>query len=319
MSTEALLDRLLIPRPNGSEELERIAYFIETTLRGYAPEVARQAFTATPHGFQLLWAVALLLMIGFFLAVALRRYAPALLFTLLAPAMVLVEMEWLWSPVSGLLSQTEHNIAATFPGRGDGPTLVLSAHYATATYFGDHFDWYRWGWRTGPALVLALGVSLAGLWRTRRGKRLPPVAALPAAAIAIVPFAVMAWFFAAGPILRTPSPGAIDNGGSVAVLLRLAERLSHRPADASTTVQLLLFAAEEERALGSWQHASALAGDAEIVVINVTSPYLACPWPRLSWRPTKSRPVPRSFDLNDTGLACAEPDARYEELRAMDA
>ena len=38
------------------------------------------------------------------------------------------------------------------------------------------------------------------------------------------------------------------NGGSVAVLLRLAEALEERPEGAPTTVKLVFFAAEEERA-----------------------------------------------------------------------
>jgi Zn-dependent M28 family amino/carboxypeptidase len=61
----------------------------------------------------------------------------------------------------------------------------------------------------------------------------------------------MAWFFGAGPLLRAASPGALDNGGSVAVLLELAERLAARRADAPVTVHLIFLACEEERALGS--------------------------------------------------------------------
>ena len=34
-----------------------------------------------------------------------------------------------------------HNVVGTFPGVAGGPTLVFSAHYDTATHFGDHFTW----------------------------------------------------------------------------------------------------------------------------------------------------------------------------------
>jgi Zn-dependent M28 family amino/carboxypeptidase len=81
----------------------------------------------------------------------------------------------------------------------------------------------------------------------------------------------MAFFFAAGPLLRTPSVGALDNGGSVVALLRLAERLAQRPAGAPTTVRLVFFASEEERGLGSWHYAGRLARDGAgpVAVINL--------------------------------------------------
>lgn len=85
----------------------------------------------------------------------------------------------------------------------------------------------------------------------------------------MLPFGAMAWFFSAGPLLRAPSPGALDNGGSLAVLLELAERLAARPPDSPITVKLVFLAAEEERALGSWRYATTLDPDAPIVVINL--------------------------------------------------
>ncbi len=39
MSIEDLLDRLLIPRSNGSQGLEEVAGFIQETLRAFTPEV----------------------------------------------------------------------------------------------------------------------------------------------------------------------------------------------------------------------------------------------------------------------------------------
>ncbi len=87
--------------------------------------------------------------------------------------------------------------------------------------------------------------------------------------IVVVPTAAMAWFFAAGPILAKPSPGALDNGGSVAVLLRLAEDMAARPADARTTIKLVLFAGGEEGGLGSWHFAGELEATAQVSVINL--------------------------------------------------
>ena len=61
----------------------------------------------------------------------------------------------------------------------------------------------------------------------------------------------------------------LDNGGSLAVLLQLAERLGARPAGATTTVKLVFLAAEEEGAIGSWHYASTLSAEAPLAVINL--------------------------------------------------
>jgi hypothetical protein len=264
MDTEALLDSLLTPRPNGSEALTRVASFIEATLREHGAEVTRHTFMATPWGFQLLWSATLLLALAWAVALALRRYELALLPLLAAPALMLVEMEFLWSPVSGLLPRAEDNVIGTFVGRSGGATLIFSAHYDTATHFGDHFDWYRWGMSLAPALLLA--TSLTG-WGILRGRvsRSPSIAG---AALVLVPFVAMAWCFSIGPLIRAPSPGALDNGGAVVVLLRLAERLAVR-TDRPTTVKLVFLAAEEERALGSWEYARTIDPRAPVAVINL--------------------------------------------------
>jgi hypothetical protein len=185
--------------------------------------------------------------------------------------LLLSEFELQFSPVSSLLPLTERNVVGTFSGDPDGPTLIFSAHYDTTTHFGDHFSWGAWGFRQGPATGVAVALALAGLWCRRRGKVLPRAPTLFLAALAMLPFAAMFWFHAVGPLVRTPSPGAIDNGGSVAAVLRLSERLAARPAHAATTVKLVFLAAEEERALGSRAHAATLDPDDSLAVINLES------------------------------------------------
>jgi hypothetical protein len=53
MTADELLDRILIPRPNGSEGLDQVAAFIAETLERHGATVTFHEFTATPHGFQL--------------------------------------------------------------------------------------------------------------------------------------------------------------------------------------------------------------------------------------------------------------------------
>ncbi len=188
MTTDAILDRILIPRSNGGEGLERVATFIASTLERSGAVVTLHEFTATPYGFQLTWTAALLGMLGYVAAIAFRHYGLALVLTLVTPVLLLLEFELLHSPISGLLPLTESNVVGTFPGRAGAPTLIFCAHYDTTTHFGDHFSWGPWGYRQGPATALAVLLALAGLWRRRRGRHLPRALALPAAALVVVPF-----------------------------------------------------------------------------------------------------------------------------------
>ena len=271
MTTEQILDQILIPRPNGSAGLDRVAAFLTESLARQGARVSTHDFIATPHGFALVWAVVLVLQLGFVAATARRRHALALALIVGTAGLLLLEFEALRSPVSGWLPLLEHNLVGSFPARAGAPTLVFSAHYDTTTHFGDHFSWGRWGFLQGPATAAAIALSIAGLWLRRRGRRLPQRVALPIAAACVVPFAAMFWFQTVGPLVRTPSPGAIDNGGSVAALLRLAERLAGRPADAPVEIRLVFFAAEEERTLGSWAWARSLDPESRVIAVNLES------------------------------------------------
>jgi hypothetical protein len=270
VTIDELLQRILVPRPNGSAELERVGGFLSAALQGQGAQVAREPFAATPHGFELAFTAALALAVGYALAIALRRYRIALALLLAASALLLAEFELLWSPISGLLPATLHNVVGTFPGAPGGPHLVFVAHYDTTTHFGNHATWGPTGLLLGPAVALGFALAIGGWLRARRGRALDTgVRAL--ALLVVAPFAAMAWFHAAGPSLRAPSPGAIDNGGSVVALLRFADRLGARPAGAPTTVDVVFTAAEEERALGSWAHAATLPRDAPLGVVNLES------------------------------------------------
>lgn len=271
MTTDEILDQILIPRANGCEGLERVAGFLHDFLEAHGALVSEHAFTATPHGFQLVWTAALLLALGYVAAIGARRHVLAVALIAVLASMLLAEFEYLRSPISALWSATESNVVGSFPGRPGGPLLIFTAHYDTTTHFGDHFSWGRWGYLQGPGTALAVALALVGAWAQRRGRSIPRAPMLALASIAMVPVAAMFWFQSVGPLVRTPSPGAIDNGGSVATLLRLAEELSDRPEDSATTVRIVFLAAEEERALGSWAYARSLDPQAPIAVVNLES------------------------------------------------
>jgi len=261
-----LLDGILIPRANGSEGLVRVESFIASTLEASGAEIERQPFTATPHGLQLAWTAALLLIIGSVTSILGGWNGAALILALAAPALLLMEFELLWSPVSGLLKREENNVIGRFDGRPGGPTLILCAHYDTTTHVGNHRSWGPLGWWwLGPAVMLAIATAVAGM----AGHNLTAALSVPILALVLAPFAAMALYQAVGPLLGSPSPGALDNGGSVVTLLELAGRLGKRPAGIGATIELVFTAAEEERAFGSRAHAATLDSAAHPAVVNL--------------------------------------------------
>jgi hypothetical protein len=258
MNTEQILDNLLIPRANGSDNLDKVAHYIAESLANAGALVSEHTFTATSHGFQLMWTVAIMMMAAYGICLVKRRYLAAVLIPVVLAGLLLLEFEYLVSTVSALSNIEERNIIGTYPGSADAPTLILAAHYDTTTHFGDHFSWGRWGKLQGPATGIAICFPLLAMWLRRKGKIIPLSATYIAIALASAPFVAMFWFQSVGPLVRTPSIGAIDNGGSVAALLLLAEELEKRPAGTGSTVKLVFFAAEEERTLGSWAYAKSL-------------------------------------------------------------
>lgn len=270
---QEILDRILIPRPNGSENLERVANFLGDTLVGNKAFVSEHLFLATPHGFQLMWTFAVLLMGVYSYCLWKRQYLVAAVIPAVLAVLLLLEFEYLITTISGLIPATERNVIGTFLGQTDGPVIVFTAHYDTATHFGDHFSWGRWGQWQGPATGLAIAFPLLAFWLQRKGKDVPRAATLSVIPICALPFVMMFWFQSIGPLVRTPSIGAIDNGGSMAALLLLAKELEQRPLSRST-VKLVFIAAEEERTLGSWAYAEALKqelGNRKYIVINLES------------------------------------------------
>lgn len=268
MSIPAHLEEILIPRPNGSQSLEGIADHLASFLAQQGASVTEHLFTATPMGFQLMWTAAVLIMALYSWAVIQRQYGFALLLPVVLALALFVEFEYLVSTFSLLSTATERNIIGSWAGSAQAPTLIFSAHYDTTTHFGDHFSWGLWGQLQGPATGLAILIPLIGLVMQRKGKKLPTALVAVLLPVAAAPFVAMFWFQSIGPLVRTPSVGAIDNGGAMAVLMQLAEELKQRPANTGANVKIVFLAAEEERTLGSWAYAKSLVDDKQLDLKN---------------------------------------------------
>ncbi len=261
METEQIFDNILIPRPNGSDNLDTVAHYLAERLANAGALVSESHFTATAHGFQLMWTMAIIMMAAYGVCLVKKKYVTATLIPIVLAGLLLLEFEYLVSTVSALSNTDERNIIGTYPGNEQGPTLILAAHYDTTTHFGDHFSWGRWGKLQGPATAIAIGFPLLALWMRRKGRVIHLPVTCIAFSLAAAPFIAMFWFQSVGPLVRTPSIGAIDNGGSVTALLLLAEELEKRPIGTGSTVKLVFFASEEERTLGSWAYAKSLLNE----------------------------------------------------------
>ncbi len=267
MTIEQSLDRLIGPRPSGSPEIEEIAQYLEGALNALTPHVDTQIFDSTPYGFALLFVVTLIIVIFAIWALFRRQNVLSLSLLFSVPLLMILEMEFLLSPVSGAITSPAKNIVATFPGSG-GPLIVLTAHYDTATQIGDHFHWFYTGIASVLGLFVAITLAVASLVRRKATPRTILYIAIP---FIILPFITTVVQQSIGPMVSDPSPGALDNAGSVAVLLSLAEQLSERKGKTKATVQIVFLAGEEERTLGSLHFVQSIQSRKPDLVINLES------------------------------------------------
>jgi acetylornithine deacetylase/succinyl-diaminopimelate desuccinylase-like protein len=154
-------------------------------------------------------------------------------------------------------AQPQDHVLARFPAQRATQRLILAAHYDTKTDVLDHvarapFD------LLAPVVIPLMGIgALAGLWAARRPRHAAGRLATFAAWSAVAYGAGVFLTLSAGAFVPARSPGALDDGGSCAVLLRVAEELARGPAPARTEVEVLLLSAEEVGVQGSWAYASA--------------------------------------------------------------
>ena len=267
MTIEQSLDRLIGPRPNGSPEIEEVATYLEGALESLTPHVETQLFDSTPYGFALLCVVTLILALFAMWALFRHRNITCLGLIFTIPLLMILEMEFLQSPISGLITSPAKNIVATFPG-SDGPLIILAAHYDTATQIGDHFHWLYAAIATALGIVIAVSLSVVSLVRRKATSRASLLIAMP---FVILPFAITVVQQSIGPMVREPSPGALDNAGSIAILLDVAEQLSERKGKNKATIQIVFLAGEEERTLGSLHFVQSIKSKKVDLVINLES------------------------------------------------
>jgi hypothetical protein len=182
-----------------------------------------------------------------------RRWWAALAATSLASSLVVAQVDQL-APLLGRIGAQaqQHLVARVAPERVE-QRLIFAAHYDTKTDLLDHVE-------RVPALALA-AVAIPLLFLTalcgalcREPARVRGLRALLRLSpwLAVLSGVLVFASLSAGAFAPRRSPGALDDAGACAVLVRLVEALRAAPALRRTEVEVLLFSAEEMAAQGSW-------------------------------------------------------------------
>jgi acetylornithine deacetylase/succinyl-diaminopimelate desuccinylase-like protein len=244
------------PRENGTAALHETARFLFETLSRTGLDVERVAFTAQPWALRLAGVIALAGALLYWRLMRAGRARAALAVAVAFPLLLLAQLEW-QIPVFGWIgAEAQDHVLVRRAARSPEQRLILAAHYDTKTDALDHVE-------RSPVDLLALPViplmwigALAALRAARAPSRalarLGSLAAWSAAGYGLATFVALS----AGAFLPARSPGALDDGGSCAVLVRVAEELAARPPPDRTDVEVLLLSAEEVGVQGSWSYAA---------------------------------------------------------------
>jgi acetylornithine deacetylase/succinyl-diaminopimelate desuccinylase-like protein len=269
---DPLLARLAeTPRENGTAALHETARFLFEALERTGLEVALFPFTAQPFALRLAGVIALAGGLLYWRLVRRGRARAALAVAIAVPFALVAQLEW-YLPVFGWIgAEAQDHVLARRAAHAPEQRLIFAAHYDTKTDLLDHVE-------RAPVDLLAVPViplMLVGAWaagRAPRGPRvlgaLASVAAWSAAAYGVASFSALS----AGAFVPKRSPGALDDGGSCAVLVRLAEELAAKQPAGRTEVEILLLSAEETGVQGSWAYAAqrfASPPELPTVVVNL--------------------------------------------------
>jgi len=283
-----ILLKMAVPRPNGSEAVERTAAMIREHMEALTPNVSVQEFFLRPYMPALVGLFLLAAAVACVLLVAKRRPWIALLIALLIPAVYFAEYELNVPVVSRIAGTTGTNIIADFMPAGEAQQhITFSAHYDSKTDLFDHQQ-RKPIHNFAPVAMLCLMASsvlgiVAGIREQRhdrvrirrlRSRTYSPQRrggsstirgiAVTFGLVGIAGLFMLALAFGGGLFMpiEKQSPGARDDGSSVALLLSMAEKLAAgSPALERTAVRFVFFGGEEVNMQGSAAYASSATAE----------------------------------------------------------
>jgi acetylornithine deacetylase/succinyl-diaminopimelate desuccinylase-like protein len=253
-SWDALLQRLAeAPRENGTLALHQTAAFLQQTLEDAGLEAGFLAFTAQPYRLRLAGVVALAGTLLYGRALLAGRNGLALAVAVLVPMLLLAQLDY-GVPVFGWIgAQRQVHVRARLPVDAPVRRLLLSAHYDTKTDALDHVQRAPIERLAVPVTLLMILAPAAAAVALRAGRRRRLVSGIVRFTAGVAALYGLAMFvaFSAGAFAPGRSPGALDDGGACAALVRLAETLAAMPPLGRTEVEILLLSAEEVGVQGS--------------------------------------------------------------------
>ena len=252
---DPLLARLAeVPRENGTAALHRTARFLHETLESAGLEVEIVAFEAEPYALRLAGVLALVAVLAYARLMRAGRPLASAALAMAASAAILLQLEHVLPIFGWIGAQTQHHVVGVLPAAEPAQRLILMAHYDTKTDLLDHVE-------RAPVDLLAAVVPpllVLGALAAALAPRLPRHAARLRGCGRIATWAGLVYgvaaflALAAGAFVPARSPGALDDGASCAILVRLAAALAADPALRRTELEVALVSAEEVGVQGSW-------------------------------------------------------------------
>ncbi len=263
------------PRENGSAGLHRTAEFLREALEASGAAVDVATFTATPWVLRIAGVVILAGALLYWRFMREGRHRAALAVALAVPALLLAQLEWML-PVFGWIGSERqvHLVGRLAPQRAAEQRLVFAAHYDSKTDLLDHVERAPVDLLAAPmVLLMVLGALAARRAGDAAGARRAFAAFGRIAAASAVVYGVLSFVgLSAGALAPRRSHGALDDGGSCAVLVRLVETLAEQAPLERTELEVLFLSAEEVGVQGSWVYARERFGagaDLRTFVVNL--------------------------------------------------
>lgn len=254
MTPWEILNKIAIPRPNGSKAADSTANFIADYCTQAGLTTTEEPFLLRTAMQPLVGLFILLCALAFIFFLWKRRPVWALLFALLAPAIYLAEFELNLPTVSLLSAAKGRTIVAEAGPRDAEQEIILAAHYDSKTDLFDHNArkfFYNFG-AVSLGLMLLTAIASMALRRPLETSNTIRFILLVPAMISILGVTGLALALGGGFLRSDKSPGARDDGTAVAVLLALADDLANEPElSENWRVKLIFFGGEEVNMQGS--------------------------------------------------------------------
>lgn len=252
MDLMGLLQRIAVPRAGGSDALARVGSLISDFCSNAGLRVTEETYMLRDYMQGVVGISLAVLAVSALIFLARRKYWIVMVLALLIPAVYLLEFEANVPTASLLTASAGRNIIAEIGPASASRELIVSSHYDSKTELFDHR--HRSPIYNGAvfSMVLLLAVAVWGLFGGRTASQALWRTWLCLSFVSVVGLTLLALSFGGGWMAKAKSPGARDNGTSVAVMLGLAEELGKNPgALKDTRVKLIFFSGEETNMQGS--------------------------------------------------------------------